>query len=112
MKTSSIEGSSVDVPSINSPFAAHHDIGGDAQYAGVPVSLADGAPPDDFGRRVDAIRQVLFGKKILNGTDEFRRGTELIPKADYDRYQYYERWLHSLRILLLEKGIITEAELR
>jgi nitrile hydratase len=112
MKTSGIDAASVDRSSVKSPFPAHHDIGGDPRYACDPVSLADGAPPDDFGRRVDAIRQVLFGKGILNGTDEFRRGIELIPKADYDRYQYYERWLHSLRILLVEKGVVTEAELQ
>jgi nitrile hydratase subunit beta len=31
--------------------------------------------------------------------------------ADYLRSSYYEHWLHSLETLLVEKGVISEAEL-
>jgi hypothetical protein len=44
--------------------------------------------------------------------DELRRGIEAIPKADYHRLNYYQRWIRSITDTLLRKGVITEAELR
>jgi nitrile hydratase subunit beta len=44
--------------------------------------------------------------------DELRRSIEAIPEADYHRLSYYRRWIRSITANLLEKGVITEAELR
>jgi nitrile hydratase subunit beta len=44
--------------------------------------------------------------------DEFRHAIERMPAEDYLRASYYERWLHSVEALLLEKGVITADELR
>jgi nitrile hydratase subunit beta len=43
--------------------------------------------------------------------DEFRHVIERMPAEDYLRASYYERWLHSVETLLLEKGVITADEL-
>src|SRR5713101_5484162 len=43
--------------------------------------------------------------------DEFRRTIERMPPASYLAATYYERWLHALETLLLEKGVISSAEL-
>jgi nitrile hydratase len=71
----------------------------------------DEAPPDDFGKRVDALRQLLAQKKLMT-VDELRRGIEAIPEDEYLALTYYERWLRSITTLMLEKGVVTEEELR
>ena len=44
--------------------------------------------------------------------DELRRGIESIPEAEYHRLSYYRRWIRSITDILLQKGVIAEAELR
>ncbi len=66
---------------------------------------------NDFDKQVDSIRQILGAKKVMS-VDELRRGIEAIPEADYLKLSYYERWIRSIAFNLLEKGVITEAELR
>ena len=89
---------------------AMHDLGG------VPRFMCDKVDTEphaltDFDREVDAIRQLLGAKKIMS-VDELRRGIEAIPEADYHRLSYYQRWIRSITGNLLDKGVITEAELR
>ena len=95
----------------NEARAATHDVGGQSLFQCESVTPDDDAPPDAFGKRVDALRSLLGAQKQL-GTDELRRGVESIPREQYHRLQYYERWLHSLTAVLLEKGIVTEDELK
>jgi nitrile hydratase len=42
--------------------------------------------------------------------DEFRRTIERMPAEEYLRSSYYEKWLHAIQTMLLEKGVITEEE--
>ena len=42
---------------------------------------------------------------------ELRHAQERIPPAEYLRSSYYERWLRGLETLLVEKDIVTAAEL-
>lgn len=83
---------------------ATHDIGGLARFRCTPVEH-DEAPPDAFGKRVDALRQVLAQKKLMT-VDELRRGIESIPEQEYFALGYYERWLRSIATLMVEKGIV------
>ena len=87
-----------------------HDLGGVAKFMCEPVDIEPHALTD-FDKEVDALRQVLGMKRIMT-VDELRRGIESIPEADYHRLSYYRRWIRSITGSLLEKGIITEAELR
>ncbi|MBX9700138.1 MAG: nitrile hydratase subunit beta [Acetobacteraceae bacterium] len=89
---------------------ATHDIGGLGRYRCVPVEH-DEAPPDDFGKRVDALRQLLAAQKLMT-VDELRRGIESIPQDEYFELTYYERWLRSITTLMVEKGVVTAEELK
>ncbi|RAI57144.1 SH3-like domain-containing protein [Roseicella frigidaeris] len=91
------------------PTPAIHDMGGLSRFRCSPVER-DEAPPDAFGKRVDALRQVLAQKGLMT-VDELRRGIEAIPEPEYFGLTYYERWLTSITGLLLEKGVVTPEEL-
>ena len=93
------------------PRAAHHDLGGHPRFLCTAVEPGDDAPPDAFGKRVDALRQLL-GAKGLMSVDEMRRGIEAIPEAEYHALGYYERWLRSIAGLMVEKGIVPPEVLR
>ena len=92
------------------PTPATHDIGGASRFRCTPVER-DEAPPDDFGKRVDALRQILAQKKMMT-VDELRRGIESIPEDEYFKLTYYERWLTSITTLMIEKGVIAPEDVR
>jgi len=92
-----------------SPTPATHDIGGAVRFRCTPVEH-DEAPPDAFGKKVDAIRQILAQKKMMT-VDELRRGIESIPQDEYFALGYYERWLRSIAALMVEKGVIRQEDL-
>lgn len=81
-----------------------HDLGG--QPAG-PIDRA-GHEPEDWERLADAINAAL-GQKGLQTTDQHRRAIESLP--DYHGLAYYERWASATEKLLIEKGILTGAEI-
>lgn len=86
-----------------------HDMGGDA--AG-PIDRHE-HEPSLAERRIDAMMLLMRDqKRHLWLTDENRRTIESMAPGDYDAAGYYERWLHALRGLLVEKGVLTEAEIR
>jgi hypothetical protein len=89
---------------------AHHDLGGVSKFLCEPVDVEPHALTD-FDKEVDALRAVLGMKRVMT-VDELRRSIEAIPEADYHRLSYYRRWIRSITANLLEKGVITEAELR
>ncbi len=84
---------------------AHHDMGG------LPAGKVEPTEHDyaEWERRVDALA-VLMGAKNVT-VDERRRHIEALPPEDYDRMSYYERWIVSLAQALLQRGVITTAEL-
>jgi nitrile hydratase subunit beta len=89
---------------------AHHDLGGVSRYACQPIDIG----PHEltaFDKQVDAIRQLLSAKGLMN-VDELRRGIEAIPEDEYHSLSYYERWLRSIVATLVRKGVITLEELR
>jgi len=93
----------------DAPTPAIHDIGGLSRYRCTPVER-DEAPPDAFGKRVDALRGLLAQKRMMT-VDELRRGIESIPESEYFALTYYERWMTSIATLMLEKGVITPEDL-
>ena len=95
----------------DAPNPATHDLGGAARFRCTPVEPDDEAPPDEFGKRVDALRQLLAQRKLMT-VDELRRGIEAMPEAEYHALGYYERWLRSISGLMLEKGVVKAEDLR
>ena len=93
------------------PAPAQHDLGGNPRFRCTPVEPEDGAPPDDFGKRVDALRTVLREKGLLT-TDEQRLNIESLPEADYHGLTYYEKWLRAIAAVMLAKGAVTWEDLQ
>ena len=85
---------------------SHHDMGG------LPAGKVDRAEHDygDWERRVDAMA-VLLGRKRRLTVDERRRAIETLTPQAYDALSYYERWVVALGQTLIQRGLITSAEL-
>jgi nitrile hydratase subunit beta len=85
---------------------SHHDMGG------LPSGKVERSEHDysDWERRVDAMSVLLGAKKLLT-VDHRRRNIEALPPEAYDAMSYYERWVASLGMSLIQRGIITTAEL-
>ena len=86
----------------------HHDMGG-LPAGKVTTSEHDYAL---WEKRVDAMLVLLSDKKRgLVNVDQLRRGIESLPPDAYDRMSYYERWMHSIATIMLERGVVTREEL-
>jgi nitrile hydratase subunit beta len=62
----------------------------------------------------EVLTDALVGALAMNGVmnvDELRRGIESMPREEYERASYYERWLYSVETNLTEKGILAPGEL-
>ena len=69
---------------------------------------------DDWERRVDALMVVcsgIRGKKRLMSVDELRKNIESLLPETYDRSGYYEKWITSITQTMIQRGVITTAEL-
>ena len=85
-----------------------HDVGG--QAAG-PVDRAE-HDAAFWEKEVDAIQVLLSDEaRRIVGVDELRRGIESLGPEAYDTLSYYERWTASMAAILVEKGILSEAEI-
>jgi nitrile hydratase subunit beta len=86
-----------------------HDMGGMHGFGHV---VAERDEPV-FHARWEGIVRAIFERahgRYFN-LDEFRRTMERMPAEAYLRASYYERWLHAIESILMEKGVVTPAEL-
>ena len=85
---------------------SYHDMGG------LPAGKVERTEHDyaDWERRVDAMGVVLSLKKLLT-VDQRRRAIETLTPEAYDSLSYYERWVIALGQTLIQRGVITTAEL-
>ena len=60
-------------------------------------------------KQANALRNMLTSRKLVR-LDELRRAAEDLGER-YLQLSYFERTTHALRTVLLERGVITEAEL-
>jgi hypothetical protein len=90
----------------NHPNQGPQDIGG--QQAG-PVDTIDHGMKF-WERQANGLRSVLQRAKIVR-TDELRRAAEDLGQ-EYSKLAYFEITTSALRTVLIEKGLITEPELR
>ncbi len=81
-----------------------HDMGGEA--AG-PIDTTDQGMLF-WEKQANALRSVLSRADIVK-VDELRRAAEGLEQ--YGKLAYFEVTTSALRVLLLEKGLVTEAEL-
>ena len=88
-----------------------HDLGGAHGFG--PVA----PEPDEPVFHADWERRALAMTLAMGGTgswtiDMSRHARERIPPAEYLAASYYEKWLMGLERLLVERGLVTPAELR
>jgi nitrile hydratase beta subunit-like protein len=85
---------------------SHHDMGG------LAAGKVDRSEHDyaDWERRVDAMGVVLSRKRLLT-VDQRRRAIETLTPEAYDQLAYYERWVIALGQTLIQRGLLTSAEL-
>ena len=88
----------------------HHDMGG-LPAGKVELSEHDYA---EWERRVDALMTLLGGikgdKKMMT-VDELRKNVEALGPEAYDKMSYYERWVTSITLTMIQRGVITTEEL-
>jgi hypothetical protein len=79
---------------------------------GLPAGKVDRDEHDyaEWERRVDAVA-VLLGRKRRLSVDERRRAIETLTPQAYDALSYYERWVVALGQTMIQRGLITSAEL-
>ncbi len=87
-----------------------NDVGGMDGFA--LGEVAEDEPPfhADWEAHVFAMNRALISRGVYN-LDEFRDAIERMPAVDYLASSYYEKWLHAITTLLVEKGVATPAEL-
>ena len=89
---------------------SHHDMGGQPGTKVVP----DEHDYADWERRIDAMAVLLWGlkgtKKLLT-VDEHRKAIESLPPEAYDSLAYYEKWIVALSQCLVQRGVVSSAEL-
>jgi nitrile hydratase subunit beta len=90
---------------------AQHDLGGNPRFRCTPVEPDDDAPPDAFGKRVDAVRTVLREKGLFT-TDEMRFNIEGLHETEYFSLTYYEKWLRSITTVMVAKGVVSWEDLQ
>jgi hypothetical protein len=83
-----------------------HDVGG------LPDGPIETEPHDlsFWEKQIDGIRSVIGAKGIVT-THENRRYIESLGDSAYESLTYYERWTAALARQMVEKGILTQAEI-
>jgi Nitrile hydratase beta subunit len=69
---------------------------------------------EEWERRVDALMMLcsgVKGKSRLLTVDELRKNIESLTPQAYDRLAYYEKWITALTQSLIQRGVITTADL-
>ncbi len=90
-------------------MAKVHDRGGWPDAG--PINMAE-HQYTIWERRTDALMGLLSApERRLIRTDELRRAIESIEPDRYEKLTYYERWITAIESLLVEKGVVTRAEI-
>ena len=87
-----------------------NDVGGMQGFP--PIEQEQDEPPfhSDWEAHVFAINRALIGNGVYN-LDEFRDAVERMPPQHYLDSSYYEKWLHAISTLLVEKGVVSAEEM-
>jgi hypothetical protein len=90
---------------------AMHDLGGVEPFASQPIDQTE-HELSHFDKSVDALMYLLShpGRRIIH-VDELRRAIESLTAKQYESLGYYEKWLLAMRNLLIEKQVLTPAEI-
>ena len=90
-----------------------HDLGGARGFGAIDIS-----EHNRTAQFADEWEKSVFGMTLACGMlgrwnlDQSRSAREQMESAHYLASSYYEHWLHGLELLLLERGMVSAAELR
>ncbi len=82
--------------------------------AGQPAGQVDRSehPKTEFDKRANALLRLLIHPKTeAIYVDEMRRAVEDLGEEAYTDLSYYERWIEAARVLLVQRGVLTEEEI-
>jgi hypothetical protein len=86
----------------------HHDLGG---LALGPIDRSE-HPRTLYEMRVDAMVMLLNSPACgIFGMDAMRRAIEAYAREEYETLPYYDRWMKAVRVLLVEQGVLTDAQI-
>ena len=83
-----------------------HDLGG-KDFG--PVNQRDHVR-SEWDNRVDAVLKLMLDGRRFR-VDELRRAIESLTERDYMSFSYYQKWLAAIRILIVEKELLSEDEI-
>ena len=86
-----------------------NDVGGMQGFGAVEQEPDEPPFHSDWEAHVFGLNRALIGRGIYN-LDEFRDAIERMPPALYLQSSYYEKWFHAVTTLLVEKGVLSDAE--
>jgi nitrile hydratase beta subunit len=87
-----------------------HDLGGMHGFGPVEREQDEPVFHADWERVVYAIQRARTALDLFN-IDEMRHGIERMPPLQYLAASYYERWLATIELNLVEKGILSPEEI-
>jgi len=87
-----------------------NDVGGMQGFPAISEELDEPPFHSDWEAHVFAMNRALIGAGVYN-LDEFRDAVERMPPSLYLSTSYFEKWLHAIQTLIVEKGIVTQGEL-
>ena len=91
-------------------MARINDVGGVEGFS-LPAPELDEPPfHADWEAHVFAMNRALLGAGVYT-LDEFRDAIERMPPAEYLASSYYEKWFTAVTTLLVEKGVLSAAEI-
>jgi nitrile hydratase len=86
----------------------HHDLGG---LRLGPIDR-DEHPRTLYEMRVDAMLMLLTNPACgAFKVDALRRAIENYTASEYETLPYYDRWMKAIRQLLVEQGVLTDAQI-
>jgi len=87
-----------------------NDVGGMQGFPSIAREDDEPAFHADWEAHVFAINRALLARGLYN-LDEFRDAIERMSPQDYLAASYYERWLHGVTTLLVERGALAAGDL-
>ena len=88
-----------------------HDMGGDPSVQIIPDKPDEPKFENAWHRRVLGIT-IAVGAMGAWSIDASRYARESLPRSDYNKFSYYEKWLGGLTNLLFQKGFINKNEIQ
>ena len=88
-----------------------HDLGGKPGFGIVDKTGEDEVFHERWEASTYAMMRAVLRAGAFHNTDRFRHAVERIDPRAYVEHGYYGRWLGAFENLLVEAGVITQAEL-